>query len=74
MHPGWADTPGVQESLPTFSKVVGPLLRSPEQGADTLAVQQPAVMKTPSSLRFNVSIFSSTNGSWQNISRSRCTS
>ncbi len=36
MHPGWADTPGVQESLPTFRKVVGPLLRSPEQGADTL--------------------------------------
>ena len=36
MHPGWADTPGVRESLPTFRKVVGPLLRSPEQGADTL--------------------------------------
>jgi NAD(P)-dependent dehydrogenase (short-subunit alcohol dehydrogenase family) len=36
MHPGWADTPGVQESLPRFRKVVGPLLRTPEQGADTL--------------------------------------
>lgn len=36
MHPGWADTPGVEESLPIFSKVMGPLLRSPEQGADTL--------------------------------------
>jgi len=36
MHPGWADTPGVRESLPTFRKLVGPLLRSPEQGADTL--------------------------------------
>lgn len=36
MHPGWADTPGVQDSLPTFAKVMGPLLRSPEQGADTL--------------------------------------
>lgn len=36
MHPGWADTPGVEESLPTFSKVMGPLFRSPEQGADTL--------------------------------------
>lgn len=36
MHPGWADTPGVRDSLPTFRKVVGPLLRSPEQGADTL--------------------------------------
>lgn len=36
MHPGWADTPGVREALPTFRKLVGPLLRSPEQGADTL--------------------------------------
>src|SRR5512139_320972 len=34
-HPGWADTPGVQSSLPQFSKVVGPLLRSAESGADT---------------------------------------
>jgi NAD(P)-dependent dehydrogenase (short-subunit alcohol dehydrogenase family) len=36
MHPGWADTPGVRESLPTFRKVVGPLLRTPAQGADTV--------------------------------------
>ncbi len=36
MHPGWADTPGVEASLPTFRKVVGPLLRSPQQGADTM--------------------------------------
>ncbi len=36
LHPGWADTPGVEASLPTFRKIVGPLLRSPEQGADTL--------------------------------------
>ncbi|MDH3299090.1 MAG: SDR family NAD(P)-dependent oxidoreductase [Acidimicrobiia bacterium] len=36
LHPGWADTPGVDRSLPTFSKVVGPLLRTAEQGADTL--------------------------------------
>ena len=36
-HPGWADTPGVQDSLPTFRKVVGRLLRSARQGADTLA-------------------------------------
>lgn len=35
LHPGWADTPGVEESLPTFRKVVGPLLRTPLQGADT---------------------------------------
>lgn len=36
MHPGWAATPGVDASLPTFAKVMGPLLRTPDQGADTL--------------------------------------
>jgi dehydrogenase/reductase SDR family protein 12 len=36
MHPGWADTPGVRSSLPRFYKLTRPLLRSPEQGADTI--------------------------------------
>lgn len=36
MHPGWADTPGVARSLPTFRRLVGPLLRTPADGADTL--------------------------------------
>jgi dehydrogenase/reductase SDR family protein 12 len=36
MHPGWADTPGVEESLPTFRKIVGPLLRDTDAGADTM--------------------------------------
>ena len=36
MHPGWADTPGVEEALPTFRKITGPLLRSVEEGADTM--------------------------------------
>jgi dehydrogenase/reductase SDR family member 12 len=36
MHPGWADTPGVRRSLPGFRRVMGPLLRSSEEGADTL--------------------------------------
>jgi NAD(P)-dependent dehydrogenase (short-subunit alcohol dehydrogenase family) len=36
MHPGWADTPGVRASLPTFRTMVGPLLRDPEGGADTI--------------------------------------
>ncbi|MCU0310824.1 MAG: SDR family NAD(P)-dependent oxidoreductase [Acidimicrobiales bacterium] len=36
MHPGWADTPGVAASLPTFRTLTGPLLRSPDQGADTI--------------------------------------
>lgn len=35
MHPGWADTPGVQTSLPGFRKVTGPFLRSADEGADT---------------------------------------
>ncbi len=35
MHPGWADTPGVRESLPRFRALMGPLLRTPSQGADT---------------------------------------
>lgn len=36
MHPGWADTPGVAEALPTFRRIVGPLLRDPAAGADTM--------------------------------------
>ncbi len=36
MHPGWAATPGVSESLPRFYKMTKPLLRTPEQGADTI--------------------------------------
>lgn len=36
MHPGWADTPGVSSSLSTFSKVAKPILRTAEQGADTI--------------------------------------
>lgn len=35
MHPGWADTPGVEAALPGFRKVMGPLLREPSAGADT---------------------------------------
>ena len=36
LHPGWADTPGVRASLPTFRRVMGPLLRPASQGVDTL--------------------------------------
>jgi len=36
MHPGWADTPGVASSLPTFHKVTRKLLRTPAEGADTI--------------------------------------
>ncbi len=36
MHPGWADTPGLRTALPGFTRVVGPLLRTPGEGADTI--------------------------------------
>ncbi len=36
MHPGWAATPGLNEALPRFSRVIAPVMRTPEQGSDTL--------------------------------------
>ena len=46
MHPGWADTPGVETSLPRFHRVTKPFLRSPAEGADTIvwlgAAEEPA--------------------------------
>jgi dehydrogenase/reductase SDR family member 12 len=36
MHPGWADTPGVEASLPGFDKIMGPRLRTADEGADTI--------------------------------------
>jgi len=36
MHPGWADTPSVRASLPRFYRVMQKVLRSEEQGADTI--------------------------------------
>ena len=36
MHPGWADTPGVQNTLPEFRKITRSVLRSAEEGADTI--------------------------------------
>jgi dehydrogenase/reductase SDR family protein 12 len=35
VHPGWAHSPGLTSSLPRFAAVLGPLLRTPQQGADT---------------------------------------
>lgn len=34
-HPGWADTPGVETSLPMFHRLTGPFLRDAAGGADT---------------------------------------
>lgn len=36
MHPGWADTPAVQSSLPRFWQLMQKRLRTPAQGADTV--------------------------------------
>jgi dehydrogenase/reductase SDR family protein 12 len=36
VHPGWADTAGVQSSLPTFRKILKPVLRNAEQACDTI--------------------------------------
>ncbi|MEM7082773.1 MAG: SDR family NAD(P)-dependent oxidoreductase [Pseudomonadota bacterium] len=35
MHPGWVNTQGVKTSLPRFHAVLGRILRTPAQGADT---------------------------------------
>jgi len=45
MHPGWVDTPGIAAALPGFHRAMGPLLRTPGEGADTivwLATASPA--------------------------------
>jgi hypothetical protein len=45
VHPGWARTPGVSESLPGFARLTAPILRTTESGGDTtawLAAVQPA--------------------------------
>jgi dehydrogenase/reductase SDR family member 12 len=36
VHPGWADTPGLERSLPRFHRLVKPALRDTHQGADTI--------------------------------------
>lgn len=36
MHPGWADTPGLVKALPGFHRLMGPLLRTAREGADTI--------------------------------------
>ena len=36
VHPGWAATPGLTSGIPLFERALKPLLRSADQGADTL--------------------------------------
>ncbi len=51
MHPGWADTPGVQSSIPGFHRVMKHRLRSWDEGADTI-VWLAATPEAPPSGRF----------------------
>ena len=56
MHPGWVDTPGLAKDLPSVARL-GPLLRTPAQGADTaawLASDGPAVEVAASESRRRV--------------------
>jgi hypothetical protein len=52
VHPGWAATPGVTDALPAFDRVMGPILRSPAQGADSLVwlAAAPAASLEPGAL------------------------
>jgi NAD(P)-dependent dehydrogenase (short-subunit alcohol dehydrogenase family) len=36
MHPGWVDTEAVQHSMPVFRAITRPILRTAEEGADTV--------------------------------------
>jgi NAD(P)-dependent dehydrogenase (short-subunit alcohol dehydrogenase family) len=47
MHPGWVDTPGLASGLPSFTRL-GPLLRRPEEGADTAVWPAAGAARPPS--------------------------
>ncbi|NIK57675.1 SDR family NAD(P)-dependent oxidoreductase [Kribbella shirazensis] len=51
MHPGWCETPGLTESLPAFTKLTRPFLRTPAQGADT-TIWLAATTPTPPTGKF----------------------
>ncbi|MFM8526780.1 MAG: SDR family NAD(P)-dependent oxidoreductase [bacterium] len=48
-HPGWAYTAGMAEALPRFHKLTGPILRTADQGADTVVWMShaPEVLANP---------------------------
>lgn len=54
MHPGWADTPAVQASMPDFHAKMKNKLRTEAQGADTVVwlSMSDAAVKQPSGLFF----------------------
>jgi dehydrogenase/reductase SDR family member 12 len=49
-HPGWVDTPGLASGLPTFAKL-GPLLRTPAEGADTVVWLAAGGARSPETAR-----------------------
>jgi NAD(P)-dependent dehydrogenase (short-subunit alcohol dehydrogenase family) len=51
MHPGWSETPGLTGSLPTFTKLTRPFLRTPEQAVDT-TIWLAATTPTPPTGKF----------------------
>jgi NAD(P)-dependent dehydrogenase (short-subunit alcohol dehydrogenase family) len=52
MHPGWADTPGVRSSLPGFFRITQRILRTPQEGVDTLVWLSQAARAAHSSGQF----------------------
>ncbi len=52
MHPGWVATTGLDSGLPGFARLVRPVLRTPEQGADTAVWLATAPLATLSEGRF----------------------
>ncbi len=52
MHPGWVDTEGVREWLPVFRLLTRPIIRTPDQGADTIVWLGAAPEALASSGRF----------------------
>lgn len=52
MHPGWVDTPGIRHSLPEFHELTRRILRTPDQGADTMVWLAASDLRKESSGRF----------------------
>jgi NAD(P)-dependent dehydrogenase (short-subunit alcohol dehydrogenase family) len=50
MHPGWSGTPGLNEALPGFVTVMGPILRTTESSADTIVWLTATPQEWPSGL------------------------
>lgn len=55
MHPGWVDTPLLAKEMPAFHAALSGRLRTPAQGADTVAwlVANPALAGTPYAFWFD---------------------